>query len=75
MCSAVLSAKRNREEAGRRTTAFCDVCHLAARHDSSFGILDYLGRGQRRRLECDGVHDDGGGSICGTNGVARIYMI
>jgi hypothetical protein len=43
MCSAVLSAKRNREEAGGRTTAFCDVCHLAARHDGPFGILDYLG--------------------------------
>jgi hypothetical protein len=33
--------------------------HLTTRHDVAFGILNNLGRRQRRRLgrNCDGVHD------------------
>jgi len=58
---------------GALTTAICDVCHLAARHESSLGVLDDLGRGQRRRLG-GRVHSDDGWVGWSELKVEHVYM-
>jgi hypothetical protein len=58
---------------GALTTAICDVCHLAAGHESSLGVLDDLGRGQRRRLG-GGVHGDDGCDDWSELKVEHVYM-
>jgi hypothetical protein len=55
------------------TTAIGNMRHLATRHDVAFGILDYLGRCQRRRLGgSDRVHD--ADQILLYNVVMPLYM-